>query len=364
MPLVYGYVEKYMQGSGLLNELPKYCSSLRNRGKVVFITSQTPHKKYGDQLKQVFENSDLSLEIVLFNNSMVQKNIDSLKTEINLKNPDLIVGFGGGQVLDTGRYISTYLKLPFIVVPSIAATDAPCLPVTVFYDDEGRFCGYDIVNHPKLVVVDTDVILEGSKRHLVAGMGDGLSTYYEALLSYESQSPNLNEGLSLKMGIEASKLCRDLILENGVEALEALKKKKDCPAFQKIVEANIFLSGLGVEAAGICMAHALDTAFTQSLFTKATMHGERVAFGLLCQLVHNDLDKEVQQLIPFYKAVGLPLTLSDLGLDPTNKQELGMISEYATQKDSSIFRQKKPIEAKRVYDILLETDKIGATQPS
>jgi glycerol dehydrogenase len=56
------------------------------------------------------------------------------------------------------------------------------------------------------------------------------------------------------------------------------------PALERLVEANTLLSGLGFESSGLAAAHAVHNGLTVAPPTHS-LHGEKVAFGTLVQLV-------------------------------------------------------------------------------
>src|SRR5258708_40069890 len=86
-----------------------------------------------------------------------------------------------GKVLDTARAIASDLLLPVVNCPTIASSDAPCSALSVIYTEEGAWEEYRIYRrNPDLVLVDTAVIAKSPARHLVAGMGDALATWFEA----------------------------------------------------------------------------------------------------------------------------------------------------------------------------------------
>ena len=93
----------------------------------------------------------------------------------------VIVGIGGGKALDTAKAVADDLQLPLIVVPTIAASDAPCSALAVIYNDDATVAFDRFVRrNPDLVLVDTRIIAGAPARYLSAGIGDALATFYEA----------------------------------------------------------------------------------------------------------------------------------------------------------------------------------------
>ena len=57
------------------------------------------------------------------------------------------------------------------------------------------------------------------------------------------------------------------------------------PAVEAIVEANTLLSGLGFESGGLAGAHSVHNGFTVLEASHHKLHGQKVAFGTIAQLV-------------------------------------------------------------------------------
>ena len=54
-----------------------------------------------------------------------------------------------------------------------------------------------------------------------------------------------------------ARLCFDTLLEHGLEAKRDVEHKVVTPAVEKVVEANVLLSGLGFESGGLATAHMI-----------------------------------------------------------------------------------------------------------
>src|SRR6476619_5482303 len=93
----------------------------------------------------------------------------------------VIVGAGGGKVLDAARAAAADLNLPVVNCPTVASSDAPCSALSVIYSDDGVVEGSRCYRkNPDLVLVDTEVIALSPPRRLVAGMGYAVATWFEA----------------------------------------------------------------------------------------------------------------------------------------------------------------------------------------
>ena len=89
------------------------------------------------------------------------------------------------------------------------------------------------------------------------------------------------------------------------------------PALERLVEANTLLSGLGFESSGLAAAHAIHNGLTTAAGTHAYLHGEKVSFGLMTQLVLEGQPRSVlHQVLKFATDVGLPVTLEQIKKDP------------------------------------------------
>ncbi|MGV8294067.1 glycerol dehydrogenase, partial [Pseudomonas aeruginosa] len=95
------------------------------------------------------------------------------------------------------------------------------------------------------------------------------------------------------------------------------------PAFERVVEAKILMSGLGFESGGLSIAHALTRGLPKIAGLASAPHGLQVAVGLLVQLdLEARQDGMLATLTQWYEQVGLPTTLAALGAAAPSDAEL------------------------------------------
>ena len=137
-------------------------------------------------------------------------------------------------------------------------------------------------------------------------MGDGLATYYEAMTN--KLNPHGTE--IAKTGMLLAGLARKIILEDGLDAYEAVKTHVVTPALENVIEANCFLSGVGGANTGCAAAHGIGDFLGQIPGGHEFMHGERVYVGLMVQLILEQYPKEeLVSFMKFGRKVGLPVCL-------------------------------------------------------
>jgi glycerol dehydrogenase len=132
------------------------------------------------------------------------------------------------------------------------------------------------------------------------------------------------------------------------------------PALERLVEANTLLSGLGFESGGLAVAHSVHNGLTTMAETHHYLHGEKVAFGLIVQLVLEGKSKDlVEEVLEFCWSVGLPTCLADVGLTNLNEEQILQIATRATAPGETAHNEPFVVTAKAVADAIAAADLIG-----
>lgn len=229
------------------------------------------------------------------------------------------------------------------------------------YDDDGAFLEYRFFGrNPDAVLVDTTIIAQAPVRFLVAGIGDGLSTFFEADASSTTRKPTMAGGPPLLAATTLARLCYDTLLENGLAARQACEHRVVTPALERVIQANTLLSGLGFESGGLAAAHSIHNGLTVLHETHDYWHGEKVAFGVIALLVLEGREHElVNEVVDFCLRVGLPVTLGDIGVE-ADPETLGPVAEAACAEGETIHNEPFPVTPDMVVASMLAADAIGA----
>ncbi|CAK0764994.1 Glycerol dehydrogenase [Gammaproteobacteria bacterium] len=348
---------KYIQGIGALDELPSSIKLLGRQGLI--LASPTVHKSILPERGMNFHTNALPIE--RFSGECCEKELSKLAVIIQEKHVDVLVGMGGGKTIDTAKIAADRANIPVIIVPTIASTDAPCSGCAVLYSEQGIFESvYYQKSNPAAVLVDMEIIVNAPVRFLVAGMGDALATWFEAKSCNDTRSRNECGGLSTLTGLNLAKLCYDTLLQYSELAKLTAERHTITPALERIVEANILLSGIGFESGGLASAHSIHNGLTALEETHAYYHGEKVAFGVLVGLQLTDASPEESNIVfSFCEKVGLPTTLADIGLHNFDHSRLGLVAEKACAPGEFIHHEAGEITPEKVLHAILAANAIG-----
>ena len=307
-----------------------------------------------------------SLEIIEFGGECTRDEIESVAEMLRAANISILIGAGGGKTIDTAKAAAMQADSRVVIVPTTASTDAPTSALSVIYTSDGAFREYRFLpRNPDLVLMDTRMIADAPVRFLVAGMGDALATWFEADASFRSGALNMAGGLATQAGMAIARLCYDTLIEYGPLALMAVSEKAITPPLERIVEANTLLSGIGFESGGLAAAHSIHNGLTALPETHRYLHGEKVAFGVLTQLVLENASPQVfDDVLAFMAMVGLPATLESIGLGDASRAKLGEVADLATMQGETIHNEPFAVTSEEVVDALIAADALGRSFPA
>lgn len=357
MARVFISPSKYVQGAGELDRLGEYTKVYGK--KALVIISAGGKKRFGERVEASLAAAGVECAFDEFNGECSQAEIDRLVEVLKGTGSDVVLGVGGGKIFDTAKAVAAAVDVPVVVVPTIAATDAPCSALSVIYTDEGQFKEYQFFKqNPNLVLMDTEVIAKSPVRLTVSGMGDALATYFEARACKRSDAGTCAGGKVTSAAMALARLCYETLMSDGVKAKLALEAGACTESVEKVIEANTLLSGLGFESAGLAGAHAIHNGMTAMPETHAFYHGEKVAFGTLTQLVLENAD-ELYEVLDFCVEVGLPVTFAQLGVADTSYERVLEVARLACADNDTLHNMPFEVTPEKVANAMLAADAYG-----
>jgi len=324
----------YFAFPGAIDRLAQFYSP-QQLGNALWIYGERALAAAKPWLPEVFDAPEARR--VLFNSHCSESTVQSIVQQAGADR-QVVIGLGGGAVLDTAKVVARRLGLPVVAIPTIAATCAAWTPLSVWYNDQGQALRYEIFNDANhLVLVEPEIILRAPKAYLLAGIGDTLAKWYEAAV-LSPQPERLP--LTVQLGLNTALTLRDVLLTESEAALQALAHGQLSQPFLNVLEAIIagggLVGGLGDRYTRIAAAHAVHNGLTALPQTDAFLHGTKVAYGILVQSALLEQWETVTQLIALYRRLDLPVSLAALAVDIHDDEQVRRLIARTLQQGESI----------------------------
>lgn len=294
-------------------------------------------------------------EIVVHNGTCNDERAEEIAAIANGRGFDVIVGVGGGVIMDFAKLCGHFAKLPVVNIPTSAATCAAYTPLSVRYTPEGKTVGtmhyeYEI----DAVLVDTRIMLTQPTRLLLAGVFDALAKFVEIKQRFHPDSED-----AFPMGLDYAyvvaersfrTLCRDI---EG--CIADMKAGQVTPRVDNVIFTLIAVTGVVSGIARGSNQTALGHKFyenTRYLFpdtARPYLHGEIVGIGLLLQ---NEFNREREQnefLLGLMNKYHMPASVAAIGIthDDSTRE-----TYYERLCQSSAMEESGESERGRLYDAL------------
>lgn len=324
---VFGAPSRYVQGPGALDSL---CDLARPFGTRPLVIGDGPVMgMLGSRLVSLFDVDGFDARFGTLTGEMTRQTIAALADGDAARSSDMVIGVGGGKSLDAAKGVAVLLDLPVFTVPTIASNDSPTSAAIAVYDNHHVMVAVDrMARNPEVVVVDTDLIASAPVRFLRAGIGDAISKKFEAeaCLAGTGVTPFGTRPLSTAIAI--ADCCYRTILAHGEAGVAACEANQPTADLEAVVEATILMSGLGFENGGLSLAHSLTRGLVKARGAKNAIHGDHIAWSLLVHLAAEERDDAMLlELIDFYRRIGLPARLAELGMDEPTDTDIDQIAD-------------------------------------
>ncbi|MGQ9464381.1 MAG: iron-containing alcohol dehydrogenase [bacterium] len=273
--------------------------------KVLILVDKKTFDLGGKTIVKILQGHKSSVFTKYINQSD-EKTVTQIVKTIKKIEPDLLIGFGGGKILDVAKLSAGMNNIRFISIPTILSNDGISSPVSVITDRDGIPVSH-LTKPAYGIIIDFNIIKKAPTRHLRAGVGDlisNLSAVFDCRLAVKQQKEKINPEI-LRLA------------ESGAEQLLRLKtaKIKD----QKFLEClcdGLLKSGLAMCLVGSSrpasgsehkISHSLDYLFPG----RDALHGEQVGIATLFTMALQK-NQYLKSVISLYQRIKFPMRLSYL----------------------------------------------------
>ena len=340
--------------------------------KAAVIGGKTALSKGVEPLKRALAGTDLELtEPIWFGGEASYENVDRLMAMPEVRDADMIFGFGGGRAIDTCKCTADKLGKPFFTFPTLASNCAPCTALCIMYYPDGSARDNYYPKHcPNHTFINSAIIADSPAEYFWAGIGDAFSKEFESEFTSRRARKEGRITNTPLMGVTVAPCTTVSLLEHGEKAYEQVKNKKHGKEMDEVAQTIIITTGVVSNLVvgtiqdppyyfNSSLAHAFYYGTTICEGAEKHLHGEVVALGVLVLLTFDGQLEMRDRLIEFYKKIGLPTCMADIELD------LKDIDKLTDKAASFIEWGKAPVEVP--YEIrkdafkkaILDTDAAG-----
>ncbi len=312
--------------------------------KVLCIAGKTTYeiagKKVCDSLAQSAEVSHLIVE------KNDEEEIERIGEIIHKKGIDLVVGVGGGKVIDIGKYASSLSCVNFLSIPTAPANDGISSPVAVI-NRRGEKMSLG-AKMPVGVIVDIDIIKSAPLSTILSGIGDLISN----LSSVEDWALAVKRGKG-KLDTFAYILAKQAALSflGNLSSYEGKRSLRDVRFLERLIE-GLVMSGIAMEIAGSShpcsgaehlISHALDKILARPL-----PHGIQVGVAtIFTQCLRNNSWGRIKE---FYQRIDFPLSPVEVGIGKKEFLEACLLGPKLRRDRWTILNEKRAEDYEKVYE--------------
>ena len=231
---------------------------------------------------------------------------------------DVIVGVGGGVLMDLAKLVAHFAALPVINIPTSSATCAAYAPLSVRYTPEGRTVGsLHYAREVDAVIADTALLAKQPIRLLLSGVFDALAKFVEIKQRYRvgEEAP-----LGLDYAYAMAAHSYDVLMQRTLPCIEAMQKGEITYDVEQVIFTTIAatgtISGIARGSNQCAIAHKFyeNSRYLYFEESKSFLHGEIVGVGLLLQNYFNGEPEENAPLLSLMRAYGMPFSVRSLGI--------------------------------------------------
>ena len=313
---------RYRQGVGILEECG---GEVARFGKnVLLLAGPKAFAAVKERLLPSLEQAGVRYTVELYEEHCTHEAARAYADQAVALGCDEIVGVGGGRIMDLAKATAAYAKLGLVNIPTSIATCAAFTCMSVMYSPEGAQIGSWRYEHEMdAVLVDLQVIADCPVRYMASGILDAMAKRIE--IQNGKPVMRLEENTyDLYSAFRMAEYTYEALEQFSPQAVEDARQHKVTKTLEDVTFLTMAVTGVIANTTRsyrqAALAHSVYYG-VRSLFPEAhhALHGEIVAVGLFLQLYYNQLPQEIPALKAFMKQFDMPLTLADLGIEPTDE---------------------------------------------
>ena len=231
----------------------------------------------------------------------------SIAKKVCVEDIKVIIGIGGGRVLDTAKYAAHISKAVYICMPTSLSNDSLASPFSVL-ETYGKARKTFECKIPTAIIVDTNMIINAPEGQTLSGIGDTIAKH-TALYDWKL-SASKTSAMTDDFAYALSRMSFDSVYHCD-------QKNMKSRVFIRILSRALVMGGLAMEIAGSSrpcsgsehlFAHAIEEYYPQIKIS----HGLAVALGTIPACIFQGQDPS--GIMEFFRTHGLNIDPKSYGI--------------------------------------------------
>ena len=301
-------------GHNTTHQIAELCDRIGRGNSVIIVADKKTKKLSGDEIQKILTKANYNVKLKIVSSPTVGE-VNKLIKFTHKNDINLMLGVGGGSVIDITKLAAYELKKPFISIPTSAAHDGIASPRASLKHSKGSVSKTAV--SPLAILADTKIIHKAPYRMLASGCADAISNI-SAVMDWELAHRLKGEEFSSHSAVLA-KTAAQLLMENADDIRTGTEESVWLGVKAMIV------SGVAMSVAGNTrpasgsehmFSHMLDHLGPGIMLKgkkyKKPMHGEQCGVGAIMMVyLHGGDWEKVRDAL---KKIGAPVTSEELGV--------------------------------------------------
>ena len=320
-------------GHKTTSQVADLCSRISVSNSALIIVDKQTKKLSGDEISKTLKKSNYKVDQITVSTATVNE-VNNIIKYANKNKKDILLGVGGGSVIDVTKLAAFSLSKPFVSVPTCASHDGIASPRASLKHRTGSVSKTAI--SPLAILADTSVISKAPYRMLASGCADVISNI-SSVMDWELANRLKHEEFSSHAAVLA-KTAAQLIIDHANEQSDGITSRAEgllkdhstriqleSEKFVWIAVKAMIVSGVAMSVAGNTRpASGAEHMFSHMLDHQGPgimlkgrkgikpLHGEQCGIGAIMMVyLHGGNWKEIRDAL---KKIGAPTTSKELGV--------------------------------------------------
>ncbi len=301
-------------GHNATQQIAELCSRIGSGDNVLVVDDKKTKKLSGDEIRKILLKANYNVKEVVVSAPTVNEvnNVINYSSKNNIK---LLLGVGGGSVIDVTKLAAYELKKPFVSVPTSAAHDGIASPRASLKHSKGAVSKTAV--SPLAVLADTKIIMKAPYKMLASGCADVISNI-SAVMDWELAHRLKGEEFSTH-GAVLARTAAEMLIQN-VDDIRPASEESVWLGVKAMIVSGVAMSVAGntrpASGAEHMFSHMLDHLGPGILLKgrryKKPLHGEQCGVGAIMMIYLHGGDWELIKRT--LKKIGAPTTSEELGV--------------------------------------------------